>query len=85
MSKKDEADVAISGASSAPTILFVRSDATPADGAPHLDPFPTDRSQRKGLERLVSLGAKPTDVMPLKSWHDLANPEGNRFSREPAK
>ncbi|SMX77002.1 VOC family protein [Brevibacterium antiquum] len=44
VSGKDEMGVAISGASNAPTVLFVRSDATPAAGNLHLDLCPTDRS-----------------------------------------
>lgn len=79
VSGKDETGVAISGASNAPTILFVRSDTTPAAGSLHLDICPTDRSQMDELERLLTLGAKRTDVVPSGSWHVLSDPEGNRF------
>lgn len=76
---KDETGVAISGASNAPTILFVRSDDVPGSGALHFDLCPTDGSQLEELERLLSLGAKPTDVVPSGSWHVLADPEDNMF------
>lgn len=75
----DETGVAISGASSAPTILFERSGDAFADGTLHLDLCPTDRSQADELERLVSLGAKPTGIVPSGSWYVLADPEGNKF------
>lgn len=79
VSAKDETGVAISGASNAPTILFERSDDSFADGTLHLDLCPTDRSQADELERLLSLGAKPTDIVPSGSWYVLADPEGNKF------
>ena len=79
VSAKDETGVAISGASNAPTILFERSDDTPADGTLHLDLCPTDRSQAEELKRLLSLGAKRTDVVPSGNWYVLADPEGNKF------
>ena len=75
----DETGLAISGASNAPTMLFERSDDTLTDGTLHLDLCPTDRSQADELERLASLGAKLTDVVPSGSWHVLADPEGNKF------
>lgn len=75
----DETGVAISGASNAPTMLFERSEDTLTDGTLHLDLCPTDRSQADELERLVSLGAKLTEVVPSGSWHVLADPEGNKF------
>lgn len=75
----DETGVAISGASNAPTILFERSTDTVASGTLHLDLCPTDRSQADELERLLSLGATLTDVVPSGSWHVLADPEGNQF------
>ncbi|WP_434590762.1 VOC family protein [Brevibacterium sp. 1718] len=75
----DDTGVAISGASNAPTILFDRSEDTFADGTLHLDLCPTDRSQADELERLLSLGANPMDVVPSGSWHVLADPEGNKF------
>lgn len=75
----DETGVAISGASNAPTMLFERSDDTLTDGTLHLDLCPTDHSQADELERLLSLGARPTDIVPSGSWHVLADPEGNKF------
>jgi catechol-2,3-dioxygenase len=76
----DETGVAISGARNAPTMLFQRTDdAVPGAGTLHLDLCPTDRDQMEELERLLSLGATPTDVVPSGSWHVLADPEGNTF------
>lgn len=75
----DETGVAVSGAPNAPAILFLRSDNVPRSGTLHLDLCPTDRSQLEELERLLSLGATPTDVVPSGSWHVLADPEGNKF------
>ncbi|WP_181274499.1 VOC family protein [Brevibacterium oceani] len=79
VSARDQTGVAISGAANASTILFERSDDNPGDGALHLDLCPTDRSQADELERLLSLGAKPTDVVPSGCWHVLADPEDNKF------
>lgn len=76
---RDETGVAISGAPNAPTMLFERSEDTPSDGTLHLDLCPTDRSQADELERLLSLGAKQTEVVPSGGWHVLADPEGNKF------
>lgn len=77
---RDETGVAISGAPNAPTILFVRTgDDVPGAGTLHFDLCPTDSGQREELERLLALGATPTDVVPSGSWHVLADPEGNRF------
>ncbi|MFJ7067686.1 VOC family protein [Streptomyces sp. NPDC101115] len=47
----------------------------------HIDVNPTDRDQDAELERLIALGAKPTDVGQTgsESWHVLADPEGNEF------
>src|SRR6185437_5333231 len=47
----------------------------------HLDVNATDRDQAAELERLLALGAVPTDVGqgPDVSWHVLADPEGNEF------
>lgn len=75
----DETGVAISGAANAPTILFLRSADVPGSGRMHFDLCPTDGGQTQELERLLSLGATPTDVVPSGSWHVLADPEGNEF------
>jgi predicted enzyme related to lactoylglutathione lyase len=47
----------------------------------HLDLNATDRDQDAELERLLALGARPTDVGqgPDVSWVVLADPEGNEF------
>ncbi|SEE03876.1 VOC family protein [Streptomyces sp. TLI_105] len=47
----------------------------------HIDVNPTDRDQDAELERLLALGARPTDVGQddSVSWHVLADPEGNEF------
>ena len=47
----------------------------------HLDVNPTDRDQAAELERLLALGARPTDIGQSDevSWHVLADPEGNEF------
>lgn len=79
VSAVDETGVAISGASNATTILFERSGDAFADRPLPLDLCPTDRSQADELDRLLSLGARPTDVVPLGSWYVLADPESNRF------
>lgn len=68
VTEKDEAGVAISGASNAPAILFLRPIDAPGSGTLHFDPCPTDRSQMEELERLLSLGARPAEVVPSGSW-----------------
>src|SRR6266516_3082216 len=46
----------------------------------HFDVNATDRDQDAELERLLALGAKPTDIgQGDVSWHVLADPEGNEF------
>ncbi|MFL6099604.1 MAG: VOC family protein [Actinomycetales bacterium] len=47
----------------------------------HLDLNATDRDQAAELERLLALGARPTDIGqgPDVSWFVLADPEGNEF------
>ncbi len=65
-----------------PTIILSRSDA-PAQGKSrlHIDVSATDRDQDAELERLLGLGARPTDVGQTSDahWHVLADPEGNVF------
>ncbi|XKH52072.1 VOC family protein [Citricoccus nitrophenolicus] len=76
----DATEVAISGARNAPTMLFLRTDDDlPGAGTLHFDLCPTDGGQMDELERFLSLGATPTDVVPSGSWHVLADPEGNKF------
>ena len=46
----------------------------------HFDVNPIDRDQAAELERLLALGARPVDVgQGERSWHVLADPEGNEF------
>ncbi|MFI6867046.1 VOC family protein [Nocardia sp. NPDC050406] len=47
----------------------------------HFDVNPTDRDADAELERLLALGAKPTDIGQTgeESWYVLADPEGNEF------
>ena len=47
----------------------------------HIDVSATDRDQAEELQRLLALGAVPTDVgqKPDETWHVLADPEGNEF------
>ena len=65
-----------------PTLVFSRSDDPRRGKLPlHLDVNATDRDQAAELERLLGLGARPTDVGqdPQVGWHVLADPEGNEF------
>lgn len=76
----DETGVAVSGAANAPTMLFLRTDDdVRGTETLHFDLCPTDSGQAEELERLLSLGATPTDAVPSGSWHVLADPEGNKF------
>jgi catechol 2,3-dioxygenase-like lactoylglutathione lyase family enzyme len=65
-----------------PTIVF---DAVPEPKQVklrlHIDVNATDRDQDAELERLLAIGAVPTDVGQTgdESWHVLADPEGNEF------
>jgi hypothetical protein len=47
----------------------------------HIDVNATDRDQDAELQRLLELGALPTDIGQSgeESWHVLADPEGNEF------
>ena len=65
-----------------PTLLFENvPDPTPGKNKFHLDLNATDRDQDAELQRLLDLGATPTDVGQTgeESWHVLADPEGNAF------
>jgi catechol 2,3-dioxygenase-like lactoylglutathione lyase family enzyme len=68
-----------------PTLVFVPvPDPTPGKVRLHLDLNATDRDQDAELQRLLGLGAVPTDVGqgPVRegmSWHVLRDPEGNEF------
>ena len=65
-----------------PTIILSRQ-PEPERAKPrlHLDVNATDRDQAVELERLLALGARPTDVGQTgeESWHVLMDPEGNEF------
>ena len=66
----------------APTLVFVPvADPTPGKVRLHIDLSPTDRDQDEELDRLLGLGAVPTDVGQTgeENWHVLADPEGNEF------
>ncbi len=62
-------------------ILSPHEEPEPAKPRLHIDVNATDRDQDAELERLLALGARPTDVGQTgqESWHVLADPEGNEF------
>ncbi|WP_333775261.1 VOC family protein [Streptomyces sp. IBSBF 3136] len=65
-----------------PTIFLSRREE-PEEGKPrlHIDLNATDRDQHAELERLLRLGARPTDIGQTgeEPWHVLTDPEGNVF------
>jgi catechol 2,3-dioxygenase-like lactoylglutathione lyase family enzyme len=66
----------------APTLVFAPvPDPTPGKVWLHVDLSPTDRDQNEELDRLLGLGAVPTDIGQTgeENWHVLADPEGNEF------
>ena len=66
----------------APTLVFAPvPDPTPGKVRLHVDLSPTDRDQNEELDRLLGLGAVPTDIGQTgeENWHVLADPEGNVF------
>ena len=66
----------------APTLIFTRvADPTPGKVKLHIDVSPTDRDQDDELQRLLDLGAVPTEVGQTgeETWRVLADPEGNAF------
>jgi catechol 2,3-dioxygenase-like lactoylglutathione lyase family enzyme len=66
----------------APTLVFAPvPDPTPGKVRLHIDLSPTDRDQNEELDRLLGLGAVPTDIGQTgeENWHVLADPEGNEF------
>jgi catechol 2,3-dioxygenase-like lactoylglutathione lyase family enzyme len=66
----------------APTLVLSPSgDPTVGKLRLHIDVSPTDRDQDAELQRLLDLGAVPTDVGQTgeETWHVLADPEGNEF------
>lgn len=83
---RDATDVEIGPASGfggpAPTIVFALvSDKKVLPLRLHLDVSPVDRDQEAELDRLLTLGARFTDVGQTggESWRVLADPEGNEF------
>ena len=66
---------------SGPTIVFVRvPDAKTVKNRVHLDVNATDRERDAELERLLSLGARHTDIgQGEQTWVVLADPEDNEF------
>jgi hypothetical protein len=66
-----------------PAIVFDLTDKPKAGKLPlHVDCVnPTDRDQDEELERLLAVGAQPTDMGQTgkESWHVPADPEGNEF------
>lgn len=65
-----------------PTLVFLPTDDPPTGRSRvHLDVNPTDRDQAAELERLLALGARPTDIGQGSdvSWHVLLDPEDNEF------
>jgi catechol 2,3-dioxygenase-like lactoylglutathione lyase family enzyme len=79
---RDETGVAIAGASSAPTILLIRTDDPKREKTRiHFDLCPTDGDQAGEVERLIALGATPVDIGQgdTKKWVVLADPAGNEF------
>jgi hypothetical protein len=65
-----------------PTIILSPSSDPRTGKLPlHIDVNPVDRDQDAELQRLLALGARPTDVGQTGNaqWHVLADPEGNEF------
>ena len=65
-----------------PTVIFSPSDEPKTQKLRlHIDVNPTDRDQDAELQRLLGIGAVPTDVGQSDDvdWHVLADPEGNEF------
>lgn len=65
-----------------PTLIFLpTTEPKSARSRLHFDVNATDRNQDAELERLLKLGARPTDIgQPAEaSWHVLTDPEGNEF------
>lgn len=78
----DDTGVAIAGASSAPTMLFLRSsDAKLHKNRIHFDVCPTQGTTRdEEVGRLELLGATRIDARPTdSSWVVMADPDGNEF------
>ncbi len=78
----DSSGVAIVGASSAPTMLFLRStDRKLHKNRIHFDVCPTHGTTRdEEVARLESLGARRYDAGPSeRSWVTMMDPDGNEF------
>lgn len=78
----DDTGVAIAGASSAPTLLFLASsDQKVQKNRMHFDVCPTEGSTRDAeVARLEALGATRVDIGQTGgSWVVMADPDGNEF------
>lgn len=78
----DDTGVAIDGASSAPTMLFLRStDRKLHKNRIHFDVCPTlGTTQDEEVARLESLGAARYAAAPSeRSWVTMTDPDGNEF------
>ena len=64
-----------------PTVILSPTEPAQTRSRLHLDVNATDRDQDAELDRILALGARPTDVGQGDdvSWHVLADPEGNEF------
>jgi hypothetical protein len=64
-----------------PTLVFVTvPEGKTVKNRLHLDLRPADGSNDAEVQRLISLGARPTDVGQRSApWAVLADPEGNEF------
>ena len=63
-----------------PTIILSRADEPEKGKARvHIDVNAIDQDQDAEVERLLKLGARPTDIGQTgqEQWHVLADPEGN--------
>lgn len=78
---RDETGVAIAGASSAPTMLFiVVPEGKAGKNRIHFDLCPIDTTQAAEVERLELLGATRIDIgQGDPSWVVMSDPEGNEF------
>lgn len=81
ITERDETGVAIAGASSAPTMLFLASTDTKLHkNRLHFDVCPVDGSTRDDeVARLERLGAQRIDDDDARSWVVMRDPDGNEF------
>jgi hypothetical protein len=83
ITEADEEVVEIAGPPGAgPTIVFLKvPEEKSVKNRIHIDVSATDREQEAELQRLLDLGAEPTDVGQGEdvSWKVLRDPDGNEF------